>query len=70
MSESAEISGRLDRGVRRAASRSRHFLDDCWMMNWDRLVVDRDMVDWCCMVVDGKVVDRKVVGSKVGVVVV
>ena len=65
MSESAEISGRLDRGVRRAASRSRHFLADCWVMNWDRLVVDRDMVDWCCMVVDGKVV-----GSKVGVVVV
>ena len=63
MSKSAEISGRLGRGVRRAASRSRHFLDDCWMMNWDRLVVDRDMVDWCCMVVDGKVV-----GSKVGVV--
>ena len=60
MSESAEISGRLDRGVRRAASRSRHFLADCWVMNWDRLVVDRD---WCCMVVDGKVV-----GSKVGVV--
>ena len=64
MSESAEISGRLGRGVG-AASRSRHFLADCWVMNWDRLVVDRDrgMVDMCCMVVDGKVV-----GSKVGVV--
>ena len=43
------------------AAGSRHILANCW----DRLVVDRDMVDRCWMVVDWKVV-----GSMVGGVVV
>ena len=71
VSESTKISGRLGRGVG-AAGGSRHILADCWVMNWDRLVVDRyrDMVDRCCMVVDGKVVSSMVsvvvVGGRVG----
>jgi len=62
----SEMIGWLDRRVG-AAGGGRHILADCWVMNWDRLVVDRDrdMVDRRCMVVDGKVV-----GSMVGVVVV
>lgn len=71
VSESTKISGRLGRGVG-AAGGSRHILADCWVMNWDRLVVNRyrDMVDRCCMVVDGKVVSSMVsvvvVGGRVG----
>ena len=61
----SEMIGWLDRRVG-ATDGGRHILADCWVMNWDRVVDrDRDMVDRRCMVVNGKVV-----GSMVGVVVV
>ena len=60
----SEISGWLGRWVGTAGG-SRHIFADCWVMDLDRLMVNRNMVDRCCMVVDGKVV-----GSMVGVVVV